>query len=87
MNSFILAATSLLNYLYSQGIVQDISRLWVEVSDPSQLLRREVWLGILNLAIILVIDVNLISVHLNHERSFQEEKEHNVTKILSQRCI
>lgn len=34
MNNFIVAATSLMNYLYSQGIVQNISRLWVGVFWP-----------------------------------------------------
>ena len=85
MNSFILATASLLNYIYSQ----DISSLWVRamLSDPSQLLRREVWPGILNLAIILVFDLNLIFVHLNNERYFQEQEEHNVKKIFSQGSI
>jgi len=83
-----LATASLLNYIYSQGILQDVLSLWVRamLSDPSQLPRREVWPGIWNLAIILVIDLNLIFVHLNHKRSFQEQ-EYNIKKIFSQGSV
>lgn len=80
MNSFTSAAACLLNLIYGQGILQDTARLWVELwfltphsfweekSDPTHwILQYWYWLS-------------LIFVHLNHQRSFQEQRQQTLER-------